>query len=541
MAHQWIRCNLAAALFPFATMLWGRSIILPQYDQNYDRISAAYEPQKDRGVPQAFYMHNVFPTSQGYQSIGYRDKIAAFAGVGLRAFDLVYTLEYNNLPIPARVLFSPSGGKNRCLDATVGSTWFDSLEVFPVSSNYLVTTSLVNGDTYIFYAGIGPFSYDTVAKAIVAEIFTFDPGKVAADFQGICGANGYNVLWDSNEIFWSSAVDPTDFVANLDTGSGSGSVQYAKGEIRFCVPINGGFLIYCEKNVVSAKFTGNINFPWLFSEVSGSGGMGKTGGLQNISWQSNLSKQYALTTAGLQEITLETANNIVPEVTDFLGAKIYEDFNEATLQFSLEYLSEVVTTRVAAIADRWVVLSYGKADDVNKQFSLIFDTTLKRWGKTKIAHMDSFEFIAPNDYGVTSEPPTPASERIAYLEASGKVVSINFELSQGTANGVLMLGKFQFQRNEWITHQKSDVECVKDGNSFKFYTVLSLDGKTLLAPAEMYKLLDAELSKKYGARLDNSLQPTGQNISALFIGAFNLTSYLLDFTTAGDTSMQMVP
>ena len=49
----------------------GRSVIVPQIDQNYDRRVDPTGEQKTPGIPQALYLENVLPTVEGYQSVGF--------------------------------------------------------------------------------------------------------------------------------------------------------------------------------------------------------------------------------------------------------------------------------------------------------------------------------------------------------------------------------------------------------------------------------------------------------------------------------------
>jgi len=60
------------------------------------------------------------------------------------------------------------------------------------------------------------------------------------------------------------------------------------------------------------------------------------------------------------------------------------------------------------------------------------------------------------------------------------------------------------------------------------YLLPTLDGKTFLPAVTPNLNIQGAKTRRYGARV------TGQNISELFIGAFNLTALLIDFTQGGD-------
>lgn len=542
-----MRCNLASAIFPFAVQLWGRTIIVPQFDQNFDKtvnvVTQSNDADKDKGVPQAFYMHNCMPTPQGYQAISYDTAIPALALA--IDFDLAFPVI---VPEQTRFLFSPAVGKNYIYNDAVG-VWESKSPIIPgpgtISDVTLVTSAIVQSQTYFYYANYKCLVYDNVADVMVDTPLA---GLVAADVIGITESNGYMIAWDHLNVAWSSATDPEDFVPSLITGAGGGAVAEAHGRILFCVPISGGFIVYCERNAVAAKYSGNIRFPFIFKEINGSGGVISP---EQVSWTANLAEHYAWTTQGFQKLDLNAATFVTPEITDFLGNLFYEDFDEATLTLTTTYLSRQLAIKVTVISDRYIVVSYGTAAP-DYTYALVHDIALRRWGKLKITHRDCFQFNNPSlngavtygelrdtTYGDLSgitygdllnlNPPDQdvAKKTIAFLQEDGTVKIVNFDQAQIGANGVLMVGKFQFRRNNFIVHQRMDIENLKDGGDFDYYVLPTLDGKTFLDPVEGYLARTSDYSKRYNKRV------TGQNVSGLFVGNFNLTSLLFLFTEGG--------
>lgn len=538
-----MRCNLASAVFPFATQLWGRSIIVPQFDMNFDRtVNAIPDIDKDKGIPQAFYMHNCIPTVTGYQSIGYDQEVAGIPGAD--DFDMAFPFQSVG---QARFIFVPAAGKNYVYDAVVGA-WASRNPVLPpgtLREDIIVTMSFVQGETYFCYANYGTIKYNPVTKAM-------DPVTLAgisnATNKGLCAANGYNIAWNDTDVAWSSAVDPLDFVPSLITGAGSGTVNDAKGKIICCLPISGGFLIYCEKNVVAATYSGNIRFPFIYKEVEGSGGISSP---EQVSWQGNLSTHYAWTTVGLQSLNKLVAQPVFPDATDFLAAKIFEDFDELTLLFTTTFLADILNIKLTVIADRYVVISYGIQYPIYTH-ALYFDIPLKRWGKFKITHRDVFQWNAPNLYGALTygqlgsttygdfgphvtygdlltfiNTPEVVKENLAFLLDDGTIKTVNFDLAQTVSSGVLVIGKFQFMRNFFITHQQTDVQTIQDANDFACYILPTLDGQTFLPAVPAIEVPLSGLTRRFAKRI------TGMNYSDLFIGAFNMCSLLTNFTKAG--------
>lgn len=542
MAVYTMRANLSSAIFPFATEFWGRSIISHGLDQNYDQSSInAPGVVIDKGIPQAFYMHNVVPTNQGFQSIGYSQFVPAFAPPATD-FDQVYPIQTAS---GGKFLFVPAAGKNYIFDANTG-IWASVSPFAPgtVPSNVQVSTAFVHGETYIFYANYGCFKYDPVLLVMTPVTLT---GLSIPTTLGICAANNYMIAYNGTSIAWSSTTDPTLFTPSLTTGAGGGSVNEAKGQIIAALQLSGGFAIYCELNIVFAKYSGNVNFPFVTKEIPGSAGISD---LHKVSWQSNLASHVAWTAAGLQQVGPAQAEDIYTELSDFIGAKIFEDFDEGTLTFSSEYLGTQLWIDVNVITERFLVVSYGK---VFNQFThaIFYDIGLKRYGKFKINHVDCFEWNFPNlsgfiTYGKLSataygdlsgttyaqlgsnvSPPKTFRQSLCFLQADGTVKSVVFDASELTADGVLLAGKFQLARNNWLQHEGTEIDIVGSGNTFNYYIMPTLDGKTLKPAIPCYLAVNGSRTREYLKTV------VGQNVSALFVGQFNLTSLVMTFTDAG--------
>ncbi len=327
ISAQYIRLNLASAIFPFFTAAAGRTIIIPGSDENFDRYNAA-NTTPDKGVPQVFYMHNSVPTNGGFQSVGYIQSLPGFPG-GADDFDTCFPLFDTT---PNTFLFVPANGKCYVYDggeqqwiATAPSSLVD------IPPNTLVTVAYVGGTSYIYFGGIGCYSYNSSTKTMDPVTLT---GLSETDVVSICAANGYMIACTNTAVAWSSLTDPTDFTPSIVTGAGGGEVQDAKGPIQYCVSIPGGFTISCQKNIVGATYTANTSFPFIIKEVTGSGGVNS---IDDSAYQGNLPYHVIMTTSGIQQVSLDSAIPTMPEVSEFLTSKIFEDFEETTQAFSSEY------------------------------------------------------------------------------------------------------------------------------------------------------------------------------------------------------------
>lgn len=538
MSSLQIRCNLAASSFPLVTELWGRTVMVPQGDENYDSsVVSSVERTKAKGTPQIYYTHNCMPTVEGFQSIGYQEALASFPGN--MDFDQIFPLQNANLN---RFLFSPAGGKNYIYDAPVG-TWVSvspfTPGTFPATTQ--VTVAFVQKQSYICFAKLGTYKYNDSTKVLDHVVLS---GLSDAAVIGIAEASGYMIAYSDTEVLHSSATVPTDFVPSISTGAGGGALAEAQGPIIFISSFSNGMIVYCEGNMIAGRYTGNANFPFAFTQIPNSAGIVAA---EDVSYQDNSDTQFALTTSGLMQVNLTSCNPVYPDITDFLGKKIFEDYDEATSTWTQEYLGFPLYHKVNGICSRYLVISYGK-EIGQYTHALVLDYVLGRFGKLKIDHVDVFQWNTPNLYGAITYGDLSGTSygnlqyttygdfltgliqqdtllnTFALLQQDGRAVLVDFDLAEDTADGVMLLGKYQYIRSRFLQHQKTDVEVVGTSNDFSIQLIPTLDGKTFMPPVDPILLYRNPTSRSYGKRVE------GMNISLMFKGAFNLTSVELTFT-----------
>lgn len=541
MTQNSLRANLASARFPLLTTKMGRSIILPQYDENYDRTNAANaDDTTGKGVPQIFYMHNVMPTVEGYQSIAFTQKIAGVVGVA--NFDQVFTLRDSS---DNAFIYVPGNGANYIYTAVLAA--WQSTNPFTAGAVYSKTNisyAFLQGNHYVCVQGQGVYQYSSGTNTFAAVSFT---GLTMNLIKGIATTSGYMICYDDTTQYWSSVLNPLDFVPSLITGAGSGAPLDTKGKIITTLQIAGGLILYTTSNVVSAQYTGNIRFPFVFKEVVGSGGIQTP---EQVSYVSNFSEHYAITSSGVQKIDRTSATTLFDNVTDFLSANIYEDFDTPTLAFSSTKTSKALSTKIVLISNRYLVLSYGVIPGTYT-YALIYDLSLKRWGKVKITHVDAFEYNWPNFFGTATYlavrvssyasflgtaykdisnrqtiAPT-ARTSISFIQSNGAVYNIDMSEQSIAADSVIVLGKYQMQRNRFFTLQTVDLDNVYDVANFKCYALTSLDGKNFAAPKSGYPLNQGVNTASYGFTV------VGDNVSLLCVGTFSLNTVMINFNQSG--------
>ncbi len=510
------RANLSAKQFPLLTEQLGATVIVKGADQSYQpQLSLSESADKDVGIPQVYYAHNMLPSSYGLQSVGYEQFV--FPYIVPASFVSVHTVR-DGAGNVAHIAIDSAGllyklvlGNNFWVLLT--RTQLVPEDPVPSIAGKNVTTAYVSGVTYVYFANVGCYVYDFDTGAFnETELTELVPTAII----GIVGNSGYLIAYSSEAIAWSSTLDPTDFTPSLDTGAGGGSAEGAKGAIVAAVSIYGGFILFTTSNALACTYSKNPRFPFDFTEIPGAGGLADP---SYAAYDTNSTAVYAYTTSGLQSVTMRSASMIFPEITDYLSGSYFEDFNDTTLEFSISNAPQAIKKRVVVVSNRYVVISYGILDLTH---AIVIDTAYKQFGRLKIAHTDCFEFgiYAANVYE------TP-KKSMAFLQKDGSVFILNSDENFLAADGTLICGKYQYVRSRLLQLQGVDVESVREDATFRLYTLPSLDGKDLLPAVEGYMFSTGTRSRSY--RFHN----TAKNHSILFRGKFNAVSLVLNFNIHG--------
>lgn len=588
MSQQTARINLSAKAFPLLASNWGRSVIVGQYDTNFNRsLTATEDLDKDVGIPQVYYMHNVMPHAQGFQSVGYEEVVAAQGTYK----DFLYILPIKTDAGDFALLGVCSSGRWYIRESTSSHWTFLLTSSSPSSMVYVAYTS---GITYIWQKGNGGYTYNFSIHALIAVTFT---ALDVTTLVGITTSYGYLVAWSSNKaaynltgvgttinvvtatlgaappvsmragdiitspdfivgtyitaidyttniislsnpalntnagstiscpvgpggVFWSSVIDPTDFTPSLLTGAGGGEIQDAAGPVTFCVPHAQGFIVYTTKNAVGATYSQNIRYPFSFKSIPGSGGVSE---YKSITASANAGKHFIYSTSGLQTITMTVAVAVLPEVTDFVSGKLFEDFDDIQKVFSLTQLTRTMTKQVAIVADRYLIISYG-IDTLTH--AIVVDLITNRFGKLRRDHVDTFEFPAELavDLSIISIKLTEIPrENIALLQSDGSIDVVNFDVLASASNGTLLLGKYQFVRQRNIVLDEIFLENIYNPNRFNLTVMTSLNGKSYSSKAIPAIYETASNQQIYRSRAE------GVNHSLLCQGQFHIESGVLRY------------
>lgn len=502
------RINLDSATFPLLSELLGRTVIVRGSDQTHPQTFAT---QIASDPPQLYYAHNVLPTPYGYQSIGFSPFIPSTIYTD---FVGVVTLRESATGLTALLGLTKVG---KILISTLAvPAWTEIvLADAAIIRGLNLTVAFVHGITYVYFYKLGCYKYDFTLGQLVPVVLG---GLDVTAVRGIVSSNGYLLAFgDANAVAWSSVLDPTDFIPSLATGAGAGLIEGAQGETVAAIAIQGGIIFLNATNATSASYQSNGRYPFMFNTVVGCGGLSDPKFAAYLNLDSTAA--FAYTTSGLQAINTKQAEFIAPEITEFLSGRRLEDFNETTLSFSVTTPKNVIKKKLAWVADRYLIVSYG---DELLTHALVIDILLARVGKLKIDHVAIFEFTL-YDQTIFETP----KKSIGVLKADGSIVVVDTDISAENSNGVAILGKYQYVRERWLQLQSVVLENIHGSGTFNLYDMITTDGKTLQAPVAGYDIGNTGLSKTY------RFHATGVNHSLLAKGRFNLVSGLLSFNIAG--------
>lgn len=512
------RANTQASLFPLLPSTSGQSIIIPERDQTFvpDVNPSSQGNPVDRGIPQVLWGDNIMPSTYGYQSVGFKQRAPANGSLAL--MDLVeITTTSDGYTTYAAI--NAADGRVWMLNAS--SQWaIPSGSPTGVSGvNNRLSVATVNGQSYLCVAGKG--LYRVTSRTSLQQVTP--AGLNMGTVGGVISSMGYMIAWSSTGVSWSSATDPLDFVPSDVTGAGGGNIQEAKGTIIWCQDTSYGFLVYTQKNVVQATWSGNIDFPYNFRGIPGSGGI-----VHKFAVSKEVNGQtYAYTSNGLQQIYHTGAKTVMPFLTDYLAGNVFEDV--AAGVFTKSVYSRPFNVFVSFVGDRYLVLSYGSgtftsAGNINDRGALIVDTVSGRMGRTSLSHRLAFQII---DSAVGTPGPR---DSIAFVLSNGQIQVMDFSVGNTSRIGRLVLGRYQVARGFMSQLVQARVELIDAQSTFTLTDYPSLSGlnRTTQIPSEQGYLMEADGQ----SRLYN-FSNWGKNHLLELQGSFNITSLELTFNVEG--------
>lgn len=519
------RANLSAAIFPMTLADAGRSVINPQSDSNYDRRVDPSGEQKDAGIPQAIYLENVIPTANGYQSVGWSERLPLpprSAGVGSLS-------AYKAFVVEDTVFLAREGtaGYVDVVSNVIGCTltWQYNAGATPLIPSPSSSTSIasVRGTNYYCdRTSLFTFTIDPVTKQLTfTDVTGSVTGITVASIRYICSAYNYLIaLHDDGTIYWSSTTTPTDFTASLVTGAGS-ETPGNDIDAQFLIENPAGFIVFGTHGATLAQYTGNSRYPWKFTPIGNCGGYTYT---YQVWGNKESAATYCIDNGNkVRIISGGEAQLVAPEISTYLERKNYHDvFDTATDTFSRSDPFNIKKIHYAL--DRYLLVSVIEAGTSANSYAFLYDTLLQRYGKIKQDH----QFVAANETTVTF---LPAKDWSVVPEEFPYTLSFDVYSADYVFAGVILLGKFQYIRDRLLQLEQVSVESATDADvipqNFSLTLLPSMDGKNFTTPVALTCTYANEL-------VTAPVHKTAKNHSILIKGAFDINTLQLEFNVTGD-------
>lgn len=534
MAQIPYRANLSSKSFPLLPSKMARTVIIPYYDQNFNRqVVSRADADKDVGIAQAYYMRNVLPTEEGFASVGFFSHTQITSSY--KNFNQILTIGNANQVgyLIATRDTNVSLGDTRFY--TLTTKFVDSIAetytfIAQITGSIPISVATVNGRVFFNVGVNGPTIHELNALFTSSSNVALTVPGYSSGFRGIVSAYGYLIGYSTDTIFWSSPGNPTDFTPSLATGAGQERLQQARGPIIRCEPITAGFIIYCRDNIILARYSGNSRFPFTFVEIYNSAGILNFFDVAN---EANSSQQFAFTSAGLVQIVGERAELIFPDLTAFFAARVMEE--------SLDGITFTKTTnvtfyrRVTFVGRRYLVISYGNTTQAHVNsttgfpvysHALVYDVLLQRWGKISYDHVAVFTLEASNTtddgFGFAY---AISLDKIGLMTPTATPVAVSLDPAHNPS-GLLVLGKYQLSRTRLTQLDGIEIENTEVLTPPFVKVAYSLDGRNTLQYIPTLELNQGNLNI-YKASV------VGMNHSIIINGAFNLNTVLLRMHNTG--------
>lgn len=570
MAIQRFKLALNAARFPLVSSKGQRAVFIPGLDSapRTHYIYRSREENLDPDIPQILYGENIMPAAEGIRSVGYSQLITGTNPVVTGSdFDQIFALRDD---VEATVLYSPAAGKNYIYDevATLwSSTTFLNIHgvaIDPASPNTEATAKItyayVDGKTFVCYSRVlatGPTDasilfWNSTTKALApAGALIANLPFAAGTIDGISSSNGYLLVYSGISVAWAAfngtAFDFTIYANGEFTGSGSQVPEDVQGNIKACIGLPGGFVLFTTKNAIAATYHAqSIAAPWVFREISGAGGIES---YEQATVEGSLGALIAYTTTGLQKVSLNSSEEVYPDVSDFIASRKIERYSFGTQTLTQASTTLDFFTKITNIANRYLVISYGTFPTVYS-FALVYDMTLQRWGKLRIVHRDCFYYnygaiTASLTYAMLGDIPydysglgaynstaqqsnaiVAAQHGLAFLKADGSIYLADWSNKiRGTEDeAVAVIGRVQLTRASNAQFNRAEIEGLVSG---RVYVQPSYNGKNLNATIP---LIDIETSDRF--RVAGELIDC-KNFNLVVEGTFDLSTIILEATTSG--------
>ncbi len=549
------------AVIPMLTTNSQRQVINAALDAapRTPRVFMGTDDSADYNLAEVIYAENVMPAVHGIKSVGFVEVAPPLEGGD---FDTIFPLRDEN---ENAVLFSPAHGQNYVFNdvtktwagETIASIWgMSPTDGDPATAK--VTYAYVDGKTFVCYARLkngatdmSIMQWDSATKSLVPAtgVITNLP-YAAGTIDGISSSSGYLLIWSGLSVAWSffsgAAFDYSVYSNGSFTGSGNQIPEDVQGPITAIVGLAGGFVAFTVRNAVGASYHAQtISAPFVFKEISDAGGLES---YEQATVEGSLGKVMAYTSAGLQAVTLNSAEHSHPGISDFITGRAIERYDFDAHQIQKSPLGTDCFVKITAVGNRYVVLSYGYRPGIYS-YALVYDLAIQRWGKIRLRHRDCFAYTYQKTSGyftygalldtfysdldttpyneLTSEGTnvTPAQRALAFLTDNGGIKLASWASRDVEDEAVAIVGRVQIARMRHIQLNRVELDGFKQG---RVYIQSSTNGRTVDGLWDTVTVEQVDDYRLAGCLVDC------KNFNVVLEGSFELSSFIIEAQPSGE-------
>ena len=264
-------------------------------------------------------------------------------------------------------------------------------------SRQAVSCFTLKSVSYLHRAGTNIKTYGAVSTEFDALVDFPVSGIDITKMQSIIGCISYMVATDGTTIYWSSPLNPEYWAAGGvgdDAGAGATRVLAVRSTIKFLKPAADGFYAFTTSNIIYARYTGNPDNPWLFTEVTNSTGTYED---YNIVNGINTGNLFIWSDSGFVVIEGGQAKYAFPQLTELLAGSVYESYNSTTKRVD-SIKNAKTTVGIYFLNNRFLCVSYGEVWKA-RDYILMYDLLTERWSRFKLPHAGLVTYHDPADQG----------------------------------------------------------------------------------------------------------------------------------------------
>jgi hypothetical protein len=287
MAQVVIRANLSSVQIPLLTEEFGRSVIVRQQDLNYvPTVTSKADVDKDVGIPQIFYAHNVMPTYYGYRSLAFSNQIPAASPAAL-----TFKQVFNLLSVSGDKVFLAANSDGSLYVCTLATSYIWS----PISNFYkaVITEGTNTGDGYVVSAQVLSGAGADVYVATFTSATAFNVTKNgSADGSGTTAteyisANGKVKLTINSGL--TPFISGDNFTLTLSAASFNLAITSAalSGETYICSEGSGIFQYDFTTNSLVWRLAAGLDATGILG-ITASNGYLITYSIDTVAWSSTI-------------------------------------------------------------------------------------------------------------------------------------------------------------------------------------------------------------------------------------------------------------